>query len=146
LLQIAAEIIAALIPISLVGYAAYLVLRALTGKKLLASRTSRAFIFAPILPAFCVALAVQNVMWFFASLWFSYLAIFLLALPAYLYISKRYAVNIWHCLVTGLLAGALPGFLTGLSIGLLLSVGFGITSALVFWLIGVKDWKKPTKN
>lgn len=82
-------------------------------------------------------------MLFIVALYISYISMLLLALPFYVWISKRYKVNIWHCLGAGILIGAWPGCLVGYSKELLVTTGFGVSTAFIFWLASIKEWKKP---
>lgn len=133
----------ALLPLAGIVYVGYLILKALKQKGNLSTQTLRAFLLAPLFPAVCATLAMQNAMMLLGSLVYAYLSIFLFAVPAYVWISKRRKVNIFYCLGAGLLIGAWPGCLVGYSNVLLITVSFGLSTALIFWIIGIKEWKKP---
>ncbi len=95
---------------------------------------------APIIPAACVAIGMEGlavVDWQSWRAWSFFLlvlqvaeaAAFLIAYPAYLFLSRRRAVGMRESLIAGLLIGCLMG-VPGVIVGLL--------SAWIFWAVAIR--------
>ena len=122
-----------------------------SSKELLTPKAARAFLLSPILSAvlivFMLAPLHEKLPRMFSLGDLSFGGVFIsivIALPFYLAIARRTKVQLWHCLLAGLVLGLIMSLaISNRTTTVVLGTADGLLTAFIFWLIGIKERKKP---